>query len=95
MKAYFISFYFVYKRANILSYAIITKSIYMCTARIVVLSKLSCVLHASQYYKSFWFLNQVHGGLRPAHAWFLKIDPVRIVSMRVYVCVSAPEAINN
>ena len=36
------------------------------------------------------FLNQVH-------AWFLKIDPVRIVGMRVCVCVcvSAPEAINN
>ena len=32
------------------------------------------------------FLNQ-------ARAWFLKIDPVRIVGMRV--CVSAPEAINN
>ena len=31
------------------------------------------------------------------HAWFLKIDPVWIVSMcvRVCVCVSAPEAINN
>ena len=38
------------------------------------------------------FLNQ-------ARAWFLKIDPVRIVGMhacvRVCVCVSAPEAINN
>ena len=33
----------------------------------------------------------------PARAWFLKIDPVRIVGMRacVCVCVSAPEAINN
>ena len=30
---------------------------------------------------------------RPAHAWFLKIDPVRIVGMRV--CVFAPEAIND
>ena len=32
-------------------------------------------------------------------AWFLKIDPVQIVGMRVRVCacvcVSAPEAINN
>ena len=51
------------------------------------------------------FLNQAH------HAWFLKIDPVRIVGMCacararararvcvcvcVCVCVSAPEAINN
>ena len=45
------------------------------------------------------FLNQARASLRPAHAWFLKIDPVRIVSMRVRVCacvcVSAPEAINN
>ena len=45
------------------------------------------------------FLNQAHAGRRLACAWFLKIDPVRIVSMcvglRVCVCVSAPEAINN
>ena len=34
------------------------------------------------------FLNQ-------AHAWFLKIDSVRIVGMRVCVCVSVSEAINN
>ena len=40
-------------------------------------------------------LNQARAGLRAAHAWFLKIDPVRIVGMRVHVCVSAPEAINN
>ena len=35
--------------------------------------------------------------MRLACAWFLKIDPVRIMGMRVYVCVcvSAPEAINN
>ena len=32
---------------------------------------------------------------RPARDWFLKIDPVRIVSMCVCLCVSAPEAINN
>ena len=44
-----------------------------------------------------WILNQARAGLWPAHAWFLKIDPVRIVSMRVCfcVCMSAPEAINN
>ena len=46
-----------------------------------------------------WFLNQARAGLRPARAWCLKVDPVRIVSMCVYVCVcvcvSAPEAINN
>ena len=42
------------------------------------------------------FLNQARAGRRPAHAWFLEIDPVR---ERLYVClrvcVSAPEAINN
>ena len=32
-------------------------------------------------------LNQAGTGLRLAHAWFLKIDPVRIVGMRVRVCV--------
>ena len=41
-----------------------------------------------QYQGKAGFLNQ-------ARAWFLKIDPVRIVGMRVRVCVSAPEAINN
>ena len=33
------------------------------------------------------FLNQARAGLWPARTWFLKIDPVRIVSMRVCVCV--------
>ena len=33
------------------------------------------------------FLNQARAGRRPARAWFLKIDPVRIVGMRVCVCV--------
>ena len=43
------------------------------------------------------FLNQARAGRRPVRAWFLIIDPVRIVCMRacVCVCVSAPEAINN
>ena len=41
----------------------------------------------------FMFLNQARAGLGPARAWFLKIDPVQIVGMRV--CVSAPEAIND
>ena len=27
------------------------------------------------------------GTRRPAHAWFLEIDPVRIIGMRVCVCV--------
>ena len=34
------------------------------------------------------FLNQARAGLRPARAWFLKIDPVRTsVCVCVYVCV--------
>ena len=43
------------------------------------------------------FLNQACAGLRPACTWYLKIDPVQIVGVCacVYVCVSAPEAINN
>ena len=32
-------------------------------------------------------LNQARAGHRPARAWFLKIDPVRIVGMRACVCV--------
>ena len=36
---------------------------------------------------------------RLSHAWFLKIDSVRIIGMRVRVCVcvcvSVPEAVNN
>ena len=50
-------------------------------------------------YYNINLLNQVRAGHKPARAWFPKIDPVRIVSMRVRVClcvcVSAPEAINN
>ena len=42
-------------------------------------------------------LNQANAGLWPVRTWFLKIDPVQIVSMHVCVCVcvSAPKAINN
>ena len=53
-------------------------------------------------YLSKIFLNQACAGHRLACAWFLKIDPVQIVSMCVClcvcvlcVCVSAPKAINN
>ena len=35
------------------------------------------------------FLNQACAGLWPVRAWFLKIDPVWIVCMRVCVCVHA------
>ena len=42
------------------------------------------------------FLNQARAGLRPARAWFLEIVSVRMsVCVCVFVCVSAPEAINN
>ena len=41
------------------------------------------------------FLNQVCAGHRLARTWFLKIDPVQIVGMRMWVSVSAPEAFNN
>ena len=36
-----------------------------------------------------FLLNQAHAGLRPACAWFLKIDPVRmsVCVLRVCVCV--------
>ena len=34
-------------------------------------------------------LNQARAGHRLARAWFLKIDPVRIVSMHVCVCLRA------
>jgi len=44
-------------------------------------------------------LNQVSADQRPARTWFLKITFVHDVCMRacvrVCVCVSAPEAINN
>ena len=35
----------------------------------------------------FSFLNQAHAGHRLALTWFLEIDPVWIVGMRVRVCV--------
>ena len=35
------------------------------------------------------FLNQGHADQRLAYTWFLKIDPVRIVSMHVSMCVHA------
>ena len=41
-------------------------------------------------YISKLFLNKARADHRPLHAWFLKIDQVRIVSMCVYLCVSPP-----
>ena len=48
-------------------------------------------------YKLTDFCSLFKPGAAGHSAWFLKINPVRIVSMcvRVSVCVSAPEAINN
>ena len=37
--------------------------------------------------KNYQFLNQACAVRRLAHAWFLKIDPVWIIGMRVHVCV--------
>ena len=46
---------------------------------------------------SVTFLNQVHAGLQPVHAWFFKIAYFANFCMRVCLCVcmSAPKAINN
>ena len=57
-----------------------------------------CFLTFVAMINPFKFLNQARTGRRPARAWFLKIDPVRMsvcVFVCVFVCVSAPEAINN
>ena len=43
--------------------------------------------HEQLLSNSILLLNQAHN--RPACAWFLKIDPVRIVGMHVCVCVFA------
>ena len=50
--------------------------------------------------KNSLILNQARASHRPAHVWFLKIDPVWIVTMRFSVCVvcvsvSVSKAINN
>ena len=49
------------------------------------------ILELNIQFSDFSF--EAHAGLWPVHTWFLKIDPVRIVSMRV--CVSTPKAMNN
>ena len=41
-------------------------------------------------------LNQARAGHRPVRAWFLRIASVRELQyVYVFVCLSAPEAINN
>ena len=47
----------------------------------------------NSYAKSKYLMVKIDKFLNQARAWFLKIDPVWIVGMRV--CVSAPEAIND
>ena len=57
------------------------------------------ILRASDYSNTSNLLNQARAGRRLVRAWFLRIDPVQIVGMRVRVrvcvCVSMPEAIYN
>ena len=43
--------------------------------------------HQSILFKPKMFINQARTDHRPARAWFLKIDPVRIIGMHVCVCV--------
>ena len=60
--------------------------------------KIVCILrdNAANMVAGMNYANlKLRASLRLLHAWFLKIDPVRIVGMCVCVCVSAPEAINN
>ena len=53
----------------------------------IVMVLLMCRQNKSD--KNTTFLNQARAGLRPARAWFLKIDPVRM-SVCVCVCVCPP-----
>ena len=50
-------------------------------------------LHTTHTY--VWGSNKYVMFLNQARTWFLKIDPMQIVGMRVFLCVSAPKAINN
>ena len=68
----------------------------------IVFNVRTCHVPYIMYIISLWFLNQVRAGHRPERAWFLKIDPVRIVGMHACVCVCVcvcvcprAEAINN
>ena len=81
------------------TYIQITCALYKKYHKEILLRSRECHLLNSQIFSATVFLNQARAGRRPAHAWFLKVELVRIVSMCVYVCVcvcvSAPEAINN
>ena len=57
---------------------------------IKTLTELGADIHTTNnvsYLQHLIYLNQARASLRPAHAWFLKIDPKWIVSMCVCVCV--------
>ena len=65
---------------------------------LVIMTDSYVLLHFHNKSLKAKFLNQARTGHRQACAWFLEIDPVRerlYVCLRVCVCVSAPEAINN
>ena len=70
---------------------------YYCTKEYTLCSMKHSCLHGRSIVFRFiiCFLNQVHAGHRPARAWFLQIDPMRIIGMHVHVCVPASKAINN
>ena len=66
---------------------LLSGSLWLCNV-VVIQPKQQNSYMVNEWNQKKMFLNQ-------AHARFLKIDPVRIVGMRVCVCVSAPKAINN
>ena len=110
MKQYYnISIYCNIYYSNTIEYGLKEISVY-CTLRYIAIYCNVCCLNVvnaqSLHHKNDWtsrnlgykleFLNQARAGRRPACAWFPSIDPVRTsVCVCVFVCVSAPEAINN
>ena len=52
----------------------------------VAMDELGLLMYVNYENCLLLLLNQAHAGCRTAHAWFLKIDPVQIVGMRVRVC---------
>ena len=73
--------------------AFIPGAVYMSTKNCVAKNLLWVLISQTLVYMKFNSKIFKLGARRP-HAWFLKIDPVQIVCMCVYVCVR-PEAINN